>query len=558
MSKFQSETVLTLQSRQELAQQLAVSRDLTQKIQVENSSDDEEEEDSSVKVMPPNTDNPWITPKATSEVEEFVSEYRKYWAEHNRKSSEETGNAINICHNKGVDRKGVASELGKECTENHSAAPANKSIEGQNDKGNEEDKNHIQSHSSASVNLRGENNEDGSIDVEIPIREGQRCSDTVINSTEPEGKQVSPKKGNSTFEQINNIVEILPKEKTLSPKKLNHATGDVNNRSEVQLQKGKLLQNKQNNRAKQENDSAKIVPKWKISSNKQNNIEEEVDTSTVKQLKRKILFLNKEKNISEEVYNNAKIQPRRKRMSLNKPNSIVEQVNKRKCAYSFSSTSYKSKPYESHSAVIATTNSWTVTPIDIERSKVENYSGPKRKNSNKNKGNRIDNGTSKNTVKIGELFDDMEEKLKEKVDKKLKTLKLEFKVKDKNKAENTNSESDDESPSLKFKQVDVQADLDEELNEQPHDKFQEDESLCGNLNKIVRESSLQEREQELPLDNIDPNKFMAMKPKHLQTELPDMITRGDEALDDNEDESEERQMTITEAFAEDDVIAEFR
>jgi hypothetical protein len=30
-----------------------------------------------------------------------------------------------------------------------------------------------------------------------------------------------------------------------------------------------------------------------------------------------------------------------------------------------------------------------------------------------------------------------------------------------------------------------------------------------------------------------------MKPKHLQIELPDMITRGDEAIDDNEDKSKE-------------------
>jgi hypothetical protein len=152
----------------------------------------------------------------------------------------------------------------------------------------------------------------------------------------------------------------------------------------------------------------------------------------------------------------------------------------------------------------------------------------------------------------------MEEKLKEKLGKKLKKLKLELKIKDKNKSEDTNSESDNEDPSLKLKHANVRAVLDEELDEQPYDRPQEDESSYRNLNKIVAECGLQAEEQEPPVDNIDPNKFIAMKPKHLQTEFPDMITRGDEAIDDNEDESEERQMTITEAFAEDDIVAEFR
>jgi U3 small nucleolar RNA-associated protein 14 len=106
--------------------------------------------------------------------------------------------------------------------------------------------------------------------------------------------------------------------------------------------------------------------------------------------------------------------------------------------------------------------------------------------------------------------------------------------------------------------VNVQANIDEELVEQPHDGLQETESSNLNLNMIVTESRLQEEEQEPPTDNIDPNNFIAMKPKHLQTELPDIVTGGDEAIDDNEDDNTQRQMTITEAFAEDDVVAEFR
>ncbi|CAK9811067.1 U3 small nucleolar RNA-associated protein 14 homolog A [Anthophora plagiata] len=56
---------------------------------------------------------------------------------------------------------------------------------------------------------------------------------------------------------------------------------------------------------------------------------------------------------------------------------------------------------------------------------------------------------------------------------------------------------------------------------------------------------------------IDPNKYINVKPKQLNTDLPAVITEGDEVLDDNEDE-EERRNIIIEAFADDDVTEEFR
>jgi hypothetical protein len=130
---------------------------------------------------------------------------------------------------------------------------------------------------------------------------------------------------------------------------------------------------------------------------------------------------------------------------------------------------------EAHPTVI-TTNSWTVTPIKTVMGKMDS-NGLGRKNKNKSKRNSTDNSTSKNKGKMGELFEDMEEKLKEKVGNNLKKLKLELKIKDKNKSEDTNSESDNEDPSLNFKHVNVRAVLDEELHEQPYDRPQEDE--CG-------------------------------------------------------------------------------
>ncbi|XP_065220543.1 U3 small nucleolar RNA-associated protein 14 homolog A [Planococcus citri] len=57
-------------------------------------------------------------------------------------------------------------------------------------------------------------------------------------------------------------------------------------------------------------------------------------------------------------------------------------------------------------------------------------------------------------------------------------------------------------------------------------------------------------------ENIDPNKYLKVNAKRLMTELPEIITGGDEGIDDEEEDFQHR-MTIGEAFADDDVVAEF-
>lgn len=557
-----------MQSRQELAQQLAVSRELTQKIQVENSSDEEAEEENCENGIPANNDNPWIAPKTTSEVDEFVSEYRKYWEERNKKSSVETSSTNEIAaHNKGEDGREVGSDVRKEHTENHETAPANKNIK---------DEDLMGSHSIESVNTRDKNNEDVCIAIQSFVKEGQKCTDAINNSTETPAaqhntleevssstevqskrKQLLPNEDNDITEPINNSTEILRKEERLSPKKRKSTGEELNNSTLMHPQMKNVSPSKQKSTAEQENYSIKIIPKW-MSPNKHNTTEEQVNISSGIHQKRNI-SPNKQENVTEEISSNIKMQLKRKKLSQKKPNATAEQVNskKKKTESSFNTDGYKFEPLECHSTVIATTNSWVVTPIVPEMGRMVDCNESEGKSNKQNKRNSTDKSTKKNEVKIGKLFDDMQEKLKEKVDKKLKKLKLEMNIKDKDKAEDTNSESDNEGPSLKLKQVNVQANLDEELVEQPYDGLQETESSHMNLNKIVAESRLEEQ-QEPPADNIDPSKFIAMKPKHLQTELPDIVTGGDEAIDDNEDDNTERQMTITEAFAEDDVVAEFR
>jgi len=592
---------LILQSRQELAQQLAVSRDLTQKVKIDSSSDDEEEEENNdEKVVPVDSNNPWIAPKTSTEVDEFVSAYRKYWEERNKKSLGQTRTVNNnTSHNEGTEEREVGNEVKKGHPVNRETACEDRNFESENDKGTPADKIHLGNHTSDSLSAGGADNKDGLIAVDVSVSEEQRCNSSKNNQTATPDKQYStfsrtemqPKmetlsrvEENVTTGQLCKNMEILPNGKILAPCNQECTAAEVNNGTVIQLQKKKLTPNKQKNTAQQEtsltcvqprnknfslneqkrmaeqeNDSTERMPQWKISPNNEMNTEEQKNFNIDRQPERMKLSPNQQKNISEELNYITQVHQKRKNVSQNKTVIIAEQLNsnKKKTKFGISSDSCMYKPFESHPVVTATTKSWVVTPVDAEVGTVGEVNGLGGKKNKRKKIKSVESRAVKSEVKIGELFDEMEVKLKEKVGTKLKKLKVELKVKDVNKTEETNSESDNEGPSLKLKQMHVRPHLDEELVEQPHGKVQEEGSLNLNLSKIVAESRVQEEVQEPPADNIDPNKFIAMKPRHLQTELPDMVTR-DEAIDDSEDESTERQMTITEAFAEDDVVAEFR
>lgn len=72
-----------------LAQQLAISRELTQKVKRGDDSDEENEEGEEPLVLSNNDkENPWMNNvKTESEIDDFVKSYREYWDE--KKSQEE-------------------------------------------------------------------------------------------------------------------------------------------------------------------------------------------------------------------------------------------------------------------------------------------------------------------------------------------------------------------------------------------------------------------------------------------------------------------------------------
>lgn len=82
------------ETRQVLAQQLSIGRELTQHLKVADDSndDDDNEEDSMPLELSDNTkENPWVNEvKTESEINEFISNYRKYWDEKHSKSNNQS------------------------------------------------------------------------------------------------------------------------------------------------------------------------------------------------------------------------------------------------------------------------------------------------------------------------------------------------------------------------------------------------------------------------------------------------------------------------------------
>lgn len=88
------------ETRQVLAQQLSIGRELTQHLKVaDDSNDDDDNEDDSMPLqLSDNTkENPWLNEvKTESEINEFISNYRKYWDEKNSKSNKQNSTSHQI------------------------------------------------------------------------------------------------------------------------------------------------------------------------------------------------------------------------------------------------------------------------------------------------------------------------------------------------------------------------------------------------------------------------------------------------------------------------------
>lgn len=195
----------------------------------------------------------------------------------------------------------------------------------------------------------------------------------------------------------------------------------------------------------------------------------------------------------------------------------------------------KSKKRKLQQIVAKSTAEWEVEPI-IPNKKKEN------------------NETEIPTV--DSIFDDLEYKLQTTVSSKLNLLKSDAKTPKNKKPEKKQKTSEDRSgvPISEFKKKIIRPEIDEELIETADitNSTEKDSHKTADLNNFKIPTSDSNKAENM--NKIDPDKFVAIKPRHLQTALPDMDMEGDH-LDDEENL---KRITIAEAFEDDDIVAEFQ
>lgn len=187
--------------------------------------------------------------------------------------------------------------------------------------------------------------------------------------------------------------------------------------------------------------------------------------------------------------------------------------------------------------VISTESNWEVESFDTD--------------SSQNQEEEITDYKSKQSLE--EIFDVVEDNLALKLKNKLHKIQNqesdeEFEPKSKK------NRKSDKKVDLSFKNKSNRPQMDESLDESG-DKNKSQSEEIDSIKKISSADVAVTKE----VSTIDPNEFVAMKPKYLQTAVPDM-NNYEEHIDDDENESRiiaEKTMTIAEAFAEDDIVADF-
>lgn len=162
-------------------------------------------------------------------------------------------------------------------------------------------------------------------------------------------------------------------------------------------------------------------------------------------------------------------------------------------------------------------------------------------------------------IDLDDMFDSVEENIKRKVDLKLQKIKkkLEAESEENKKSKKKKKDEEDYMPDLEFKNPKQKPILDVPLEETvSKEKLQQDRDLTKlrTVTNIEREST---EKPDNRIAEIDPQKYLNIKPKRLKTQMPDLDTGGEDVLDDSEQE-EETHRIMSEAFADDDVVEEFR
>lgn len=164
-----------------------------------------------------------------------------------------------------------------------------------------------------------------------------------------------------------------------------------------------------------------------------------------------------------------------------------------------------------------------------------------------------------NNDQISKMFDMAEEKMQDRIKSKFERVAEKYnKVTKKQKMKKSvQFEEVNEFDGLEMQATNHRPILDAALDERVNDSSLDLNAESNYARSTEFNNNLPPRQSDASKTEIDPNKYINVKPKHLNTALPADITGGDDALDDSENEDEKHNV-ISEAFADDDVVEEFR
>lgn len=236
-----------------------------------------------------------------------------------------------------------------------------------------------------------------------------------------------------------------------------------------------------------------------------------------------------------------------KKMKLDSSESLAEeQKTKRQKKSKGSRTPEKKKSEKSlEKKLVLDTNFsglWIVSPV-VEKECDKN---------NIEKKKELENRSNKNNSSIDDLFERAEKNLEKRIKQKLKKVNMTLinEVEEKNNSRMDSESDDDMELSVKNLRNNKQRpNEDVELLEAPG------RGMAAEKEKLIIATEI----NSTPSNNIssfeiDPKKYIHVKPKVLNTKLPDEFMQDENVMDD----AQEQKMTIMEAFADDDVISEFK
>lgn len=249
-----------------------------------------------------------------------------------------------------------------------------------------------------------------------------------------------------------------------------------------------------------------------------------------------------EKSSVQEEFTSKRISNKGKR-NITKANIASADISKTDREPPKKSKKYIEKIIKKENSVtkLVATTYWTVESItDNDQSKV----GVKTK--------------TKPPQDILAAFDSFEDDVTGKVEKKLQKLRKSIKKLERTKPNKTdNSKEEKEFDNLeyfKMKNQKVKAIIDEELIETASKNVGDLRDLSKPISEVLKTGQAT-TSQENTDSNIDPSRFIAVKPKYLNTALPGGENNYD-LLDD--DEQVVPKVNIEEVFEEDDIVASFR